>query len=237
VNVMRQIPLPLQTRPQPRLDNFEPGPAAGPNALALASLRAWRPPTAPVPPMYLWGPSGSGKSHLLRALAAQARAWGGTTLSVAAGQPLPWSVPAGCALVTIDDIERLTLLEQHAAFALMVEAATLALCVAAAGAWPPVDLPLREDLRTRLGWGTVLALEPLDEASTRAVLQREAHRRSVGLPEDVLSYLMTHESRDLKHLFGWLDRLDEFSLAHQRHITLPMLRAMAADEAADEAAS
>ena len=52
---------------------------------------------------------------------------------------------------------------------------------ASAGRVPPVDLPVREDLRTRLGWGPVHAVQPLAEADTREALRQEAGRRGVVL--------------------------------------------------------
>jgi DnaA-homolog protein len=98
--------------------------------------------------------------------------------------------------------------------------------IAAAGTLPPVDLPLRDDLRTRLAWGHVFALEPLGEADARAALRREADRRGIFLSDEVMGYLLTRFSRDLKHLMALLDRLDEFALAEQRAITVPLLRRM-----------
>jgi HAD superfamily phosphoserine phosphatase-like hydrolase len=67
--------------------------------------------------------------------------------------------------------------------------------MAAAGRLPPVDLPLREDLRTRLGWGHVFALQPLSEAETRAALRREADRRGIFLSDDVMDHLLTRFAR------------------------------------------
>jgi phosphoserine phosphatase len=72
-----------------------------------------------------------------------------------------------------------------------------------------VDLPLREDLRTRLAWGHVFALQLLGEAETRAVLRRDADRRGIFLSDEVMDYLLTRFPRDLAHLGGVLDRLDE----------------------------
>ena len=69
--------------------------------------------------------------------------------------------------------------------------------IVAAGRVPPVDLPLREDLRTRLGWGHVFALQPLAEAEARAVLRREADRRGIFLSDEVMDYLLTRFARDL----------------------------------------
>jgi DnaA family protein len=95
---------------------------------------------------------------------------------------------------------------------------------------PPTDLPLREDLRSRLGWGHVFALEPLSEAETRAALRREADRRGLFLSDEVMDYVLTHFTRDLKHLMSLLDRLDGFALTHKRAVTLPLLRQMLAEE-------
>ena len=97
---------------------------------------------------------------------------------------------------------------------------------------PPVDLDVREDLRTRLGWGHVFALAPLGEAEVRAALRREADRRGTFLSDDVMDYLLTRFARDLKHLMAQLDRLDEFSLATKRAITVPLLKQMLAEEGA-----
>jgi DnaA family protein len=95
---------------------------------------------------------------------------------------------------------------------------------------PPVDLPLRDDLRTRLGWGHVFALAPLAESEARAAMRREADRRGLFLSDDVMSYLLTRFARDLKHLMTVLDRLDEFALVHKRAITVPLLKQMLAEE-------
>ena len=104
--------------------------------------------------------------------------------------------------------------------------------MAAAGRVPPVDLPLREDLRTRLGWGHVFALQPLDEAAARATLRREADRRGIFLSDDVMDHLLTRFPRDLSHLMGLLDRLDAFALSRSRAVTVPLLKLMLTEEGA-----
>ena len=113
----------------------------------------------------------------------------------------------------IDDCHGLDPDRQQAAFALFVDATTRGAAIVSAGAVPPVDLPVRDDLRTRLGWGHVFALAPLGEREVRAALRREADRRGPFLSDDVMDYLMTRFARDLTHLMAQLDRLDEFSLA------------------------
>jgi DnaA family protein len=96
--------------------------------------------------------------------------------------------------------------------------------VLAAGNAPPTGLALREDLRTRLGWGLVYQLRPLADAEKAQYLRAEATRRGFALSEEVVWYLLTHLPRDLGRLRALLDRLDRHSLARQRPVTLPLVR-------------
>ena len=97
-----------------------------------------------------------------------------------------------------------------------------------------MDLPIRDDLRTRLAWGHVFALQVLPDAETRAVLRREADRRGIFLSDEVMGYLLTRFERDLGHLMRLLNRLDTFGLAQGRRITVPLVRQMLAEEGVDE---
>lgn len=222
---MRQIPLAIGLDPLPTFDSFLPGA----NGAAVEHLRRLAMPSAPV---YLWGPSGSGKTHLLRALAHAAQQAGQRVGWFDAGDPTPWTLQPGWSLVVIDRCDDLDAAAQQSAFALFVEAATEGVQIAAAGRLPPVDLPLRDDLRTRLGWGHVFATELLTEAETRAALRREGDRRGILLSDDVMDHLLTRFPRDLKHLMTLLDRLDEYALSRARPVTVPLLKAMLAEEGA-----
>ena len=111
-----------------------------------------------------------------------------------------------------------------------MEAATQGVQVAAAGRLPPVDLLVRDDLRTRLAWGHVFALQQLGEAESRAVLRRDADRRGIFLSDEVMDHLLTRFPRDLAHLTLVLDRLDHFGLAKGRRVTVPLVREMLAED-------
>lgn len=222
---MRQMPLAIGTPLASTFRNF----SIGANAAALAHLQALGPSAAPV---YLWGGSGVGKSHLLEAMADRMHEQGASVGSFSAADAAPWALADNWSLALIDDCDRLDAAQQHAAFVLFVEAATLGLPVVATGKLPPVDLPLREDLRTRLGWGHVFAIRPLAESEARATLRRQADERGIFLSDDVMDYLLNHFDRDLKHLTAQLDRLDAFSLATQRVVTVPLLRRMLTEEGA-----
>jgi DnaA family protein len=216
---MKQIPLALAPDSARRFETFVPGA----NAMALEHLRALHALSAPV---YLWGASGSGKTHLLQALAQRVQQQGGHVGWFGAADAAPWAIDENRALIVFDNCDALDADQQQAAFALFVDATTRGIPIAAAGRVPPVDLPLRDDLRTRLGWGHVLALQPLSEAEMRAALRRDADRRGLFLSDDVMDYLLTRFTRDLKHLMDLLDRLDGYALANKRAITVPLLKQM-----------
>jgi DnaA-homolog protein len=231
---VRQIPLAIGPAPLHNFDGFLPGA----NAAALAHLRevaASLPASlqSPLTPTYLWGPRGSGKTHLLHALAHAVSEIGQRAAWFDASSPAPWAFGDSWSLLLLDDCESFDEAQQQGAFALFIEAGTQGVSVVAAGNLPPVDLPLRDDLRTRLGWGHVFALEALNENDARAALRREADRRGIFLSDEVMGFLLTRFSRDLKHLMALLDRLDEFALSQHRGVTVPLLKRMFEQEGAE----
>ncbi len=182
----------------------------------------------PGAPVYLWGASGAGKTHLLHSLNHDMQAgWFDSTT------PAPWPFDDAWSLIVLDGCDAFDDAQQQSAFVLFIDAASHGTPIAAAGSVPPVDLPLRDDLRTRLGSGLVFSIAPLGEADARAVLRNEADRRGIVLSDDVMSFLMTRFSRDLKHLMALLDRLDEFALAEHRAVTVPLLKKLFEEEGAD----
>ena len=238
---MRQLPLDFEPMAPAGLTQFVP---EG-NEELLAWLSAWPDSAQPGTPTYLWGAHGSGKTHLLRGLASQALGLGWHVLWLGRQGFQSWDAGQDHAgtLVLMDDCESLDAPQQHWAFNLFIEnaAATAqhestggqglpAMAIVAAGRVPPVDLPVRDDLRTRLGWGLVFAVQALSEEGIKLVLEQESRRRGVRLAEGVVPYLLTHFSRDLGFLMDLLERLDRFALAEQRLVTVPLLKQMLAQE-------
>lgn len=226
---MQQIALDIGLAVPQTLDRFVPGANAG----ALEHLQRWvggaRPPSVPT---YLWGEPGSGKSHLLQA-AAEALSQRGLRVGLLdATSAADQAFDEGWAAVLMDDVHLYTAAQQEQAFNWFVNALSPASGpprgVLAAGRLPPADLRLREDLRSRLGWGHVFQLQPLTEPARRAVLRRAADARGIALSDDVIDFMLNRFSRDLSSLMALLDRLDGYALRAQRAITVPLLRAMLA---------
>ncbi|MEY2684627.1 MAG: DnaA regulatory inactivator Hda [Pseudomonadota bacterium] len=224
---MQQLALDMGLAPQPSLDNFlTDGPLD-----ALEHLRLWvgNPLRSPVPTL-LWGEAGCGKTHLLRAVRGALEAQGGRVGWLDASVWAPPVFNEAWVAVVLDDCHLYTAEQQAAAFNWFVNAQTpasgAARWVLAAADRPPADLPLREDLRTRLGWGHVFQLEALAEAERRAVLRRSADDRGVFLTDEVIDYMLNRFSRDLSSLMALLDRLDGYALRTQRAVTIPLIKAM-----------
>lgn len=228
---MKQLVLPFDLAPVPRLMNFVP---SG-NEAALAHISLWvhNPLRAPVP-TYLWGDSGSGKTHLLQAVAGELRDQGFTVGWLDAGVLKPATFDTRWNVVCMDDCHLYTAEQQAAAFNWFVNAQTpvegRARWVLAAGATPPADLRLREDLRTRLGWGQVFQVQSLSEVDRRAVLRRAADGRGLVLTDDVLDFMLRRFSRDLSSLMQLLDHLDSYAMRTQRTVTTPLIKAMLENE-------
>ena len=224
---MKQLALEIGLASSPTLDNF----FVGPNEAAINHLRLWTSSAnrAPVP-SYLWGESGSGKTHLLQAAHHALNEQGAQVGWLDAHTLNPPEFKDEWNAVLMDDVHLYNLEQQHTAFNWFVNALSprdgLPRWVLAAGAMPPADLKLRDDLRSRLGWGHIYGLELLDEPARRAVLRQEADSRGVFLSDEVMSYMLNRFSRDLGSLMQLFDHLDHYALQTQRALTIPLVRAM-----------
>lgn len=216
---MRQLILDLRPDAPPTLDNYLP--AA--NWEALQCLRAVAAGRAPDAVIYLWGPAGSGKTHLLQATVAACLERGRRADYIATGQALPAALPA---LLAVDDVQALAAPHQIDLFNAINQAREGGGVVLAAGDAPPGRLTLRPDLTTRLAWGLVYALSPLGDADKLMALTERAQARGMTLPAEVARYLLTHCRRDLPHLLALVDALDAYSLSHRRPVTVTLLKSM-----------
>ncbi len=208
---MTQLALDVLAPPlQPSFANF----VVGRNAEALAALRALADGRAAERSLYLWGGAGSGRSHLLAAL-EQHGAW----------RWQPDIDPERPGIGVLEGVESLDDAGQIALFnRLNAVRADARLASVVTGSSAPAQLALREDVRTRLGWGLVYQLHALSDEEKLAALQAHAHGRGVQVAEDLLPYLLTHLPRDMRSLTAALDALDAFALERKRALTVPLAR-------------
>ena len=200
---MKQLLLDIQPPARPSLENF----VVGRNAEALHHLQLAAVGSSEARFIYLWGPAGSGKSHLLQACADLART-----------HNLP--------LTTVDDVHAMSGDEQIALFNFYndLRGTTRDGALIVAGEAAPTQMGLRDDLATRLSWGLVYQLHPLSDQEKAEALKTHAAERGIRLPDEVVDYCLSHLRRDLPTLMATLAALDEWSLTAKKPVTVPMLR-------------
>jgi DnaA family protein len=223
---MRQLLLDLSAEPAPDFATFVVGRnAESSHLLRKISQIAASGDGQPAPGdrfVYLWGEDGAGKSHLLRAMAEAGH--GRYIGADASGADFDYD--PGVQLYLIDDCEQLSAQSQVDAFNLFNRIREQAGFMVSAGDSAPAQLKVREDLRTRLGWGLIYRIHGLSDEEKIEALSQAAAARGMILSPGLLPYLITHFRRDMRSLSAMLSALDHYSLETQRPITLPLLRSL-----------
>ncbi|MFT5559565.1 MAG: DnaA family protein [Psychromonas sp.] len=190
------------------------------------------------PVLYMWGESGSGRSHLLHALCSEVdergesvayiplRHYQGMTLDI-------FENMEQVTLVCIDDIEEIAgdkkwekaLFDFYNRWSDNKEnrssGASLVLCASNL----PKQLGIKlNDLVSRLEWGACYHLTPLNEEDKLGALQLRAQLKGMKLPVDVGRFLLNRLSRDMNTLLDTLDQLDNASLEAKRKLTIPFVK-------------
>ena len=186
------------------------------------------------PILYLWGESGSGKTHLLNAccIAAGKRLKPGIYVSLTgqSDDKLDELIPvAANTILCVDDIDTIAGLENAQVKILSLYESTIqnSGTLIVSGSAPPGKINLElKDLESRLSYGGVYHVHPLDEEQKQQALRRQARSRGFYLDEKVIAFIMSHCDRDTRSLFALLDKLDHASLRAHRKITIPFLKTL-----------
>jgi DnaA-homolog protein len=220
-----QLPLALRAVAAPGLDDFigAEGLVELLRGVAGGSRDDW---------VFLHGPPGCGRSHLLLATLAEARRTGREVAYLPLSRMRsaePLDSVAGNTLVAVDELEAAAghALFERGLFALHNRCFDGGGQVLYAAQEAPAALGLAlPDLRSRLQQCSRFALAPLDEQQRRGLLRERAQQRGLELDEAVLDYLFRRHPRDVGALLELLERLDRESLAAQRRVTVPFLRGL-----------
>lgn len=218
---MRQLPLGLKLPDRAVFASFLP--ARNQEAFHhVRQLAAERSPGT----LWLCGPPGCGKTHLLQAACALAQAaylplgdLGHLGVGVLEGLPLD--------CLCLDDLHTVIgdLDWERALFTLWgdIQERQGRLLVAAQS--PPALLTWAlPDLASRFAASAIYPLKPLDEAEQQAALKLHARCRGLEVPEETSRWLQRHFPRDMVKLQQLLDQLDEETLIAQRRLTVPFIR-------------
>jgi len=217
---MKQLALPVQLRGSALFASF----AIGPNHELVAALRQ-----AGTVPLWIWGPSGVGKTHLLHALCAEA----GESAAYLPLEPSRGLTPAALygferlKVLCLDDLDAVAAdgSWERALFGLFNAAADQGTRLVFAAQAAPRSLPwVLEDWRSRAAACVVYHLQELDDAGRVEALTLRAGQRGIVLPPETADYLLRRMPRDLPSLLALLDDLDAEALAAQRRLTIPFIR-------------
>lgn len=222
-----QLPLGLRLPATSRFDNF----VAGPNREAAAAVEQLAQGAA-AGMLFLAGAAGLGKTHLLQAACRAVESAGGSSAYVplstlAAFDPAALEGLEHYALLAIDDIQSIAgnPAWEEALFHLYNRQREAGGRLIGAATATPEQLGLRlPDLRSRLAWGVLYALQPIDDAARLRVLALRARESGLDLPDETAQFLLRRYPRDLPVLLGLLERLDQAALASQRRLTVPFVR-------------
>ena len=212
-----QLPLPLPSAPALTRADFIVAPA---NAEAVAFVDAF--PRWPAPAGALYGPPGSGKSHLAAAWAGAAGAvvLTGATLSRAAVATL-----APGRAVALDDAD--TRRDDEALFALFNRPGPLLLTGREPPAAWPAGLP---DLRSRLGALLAFPLWAPDDALLTALIRKLFTDRQLAVPDAVVERILRSVERSPAAMRDFVARADARALAEKRPITAALVGDLLTEE-------
>jgi DnaA family protein len=191
-------------------------------------------PHLPASWLVLWGEPGTGKTHLLEAACRAAQEQGYAPLYVPLAEQARLTTALledaeQAPLVCVDDVDAVAgdAAWEAALFALYERLRAHGGMLVLAARISPAAIGLKlADLATRLAAGLVYQLQPLTDAEKVAALRLRAQRRGLEMTEEVANYLLTRFPRDMHSLFALLDKLDSATLAAQRRLTIPFLRAL-----------
>lgn len=238
----RQFALDISHAPKASLDNYLPGKDRALVATLQRLCQSWVSPSTEEPNnplnhrwIYWWGPEGSGRSHLLQAMEQAAENASLQSFSLNPSEPVSWvrleeKLPTlvqtdTASVITVDDVDRLDERLVGALFRILNEVhASKNIHIFMTGKAAPTNLTLREDLRTRLGWGLIFQTQLLDDDEKIQALEQAAKERGLVLSPDVLPWLLNRFYRDMPNLMALIDALDAYSLETKRAVTLPLVR-------------
>ncbi len=221
--MQNQIPLSFQAPENASFNNF----IAGENQQLIFSLK-----NNDESLIFLWGDSGSGKTHLLQALSSQYQQNGLNALYIPLqmSDEFPPELLEGLEmmdLVCLDDIHSIMGHQEweHALFHFFnkIRENNGRLILAANNSAVNLDIQLA-DLKSRLSWGLTYQTKNLSDKDIIKVLKLRADQRGFEMTDDTANYLFKRASRDMSILITLLEKLDYESLSEQRKLTIPFIK-------------
>jgi chromosomal replication initiator protein len=239
--------------PKYTFESFVIGPSNRfPHAAALAVAEQ---PARSYNPLFIYGPAGLGKTHLLHAIGHETRRlYGAAAVRYVSSEQFMNEFIQGVReermpafrrryreadVLLVDDIQFLARGEQtqeeffHTFNALHNDGRQI---VISADRPPSQIHPLEDRLRTRFEWGLITDVQPPDLETRVAILQKKAAAEGFVAPNDVLEYIAQRVQNNIRELEGRLIRVVSFASLSGTTVTMDLaqevLRPLLPDEKA-----
>lgn len=199
-------------------------------------------------PLFIYGPSGLGKTHLLYAITNEIKKKKpnvkiiyikGEDFTTQFIEALAAQMTnefrnkyRSCDVLLIDDIQfiagKTSTQEEffHTFNALYEEHKQIILT----SDRPPKDMKTLEDrLKTRFEWGLLADIQPPDIELRVAIIKKKAEQVGVTIPDDVLTYLAENLRSNIRQIEGAMKKLGALTFLSGQEITMELARGCIAD--------
>jgi DnaA regulatory inactivator Hda len=236
---MTQLVLPFETAHQYTFDNLVVH--EGIESALAAIQSAYQTRQRPLPSLFLHGPSGTGKTHILKALLSEiAKDTAGDNVGTVYVSPLGsllpfdnlarissgmWESAQKICAIAVDDVHVMSQDDTAHLWNVFNKLTRSGSPVLVASREPPENLfHGNVHVKSRITAGLVLKLDLPDDGARLLIVDKMARDRNIRISEDVCRYLVTRKLRNVKELERLIDILDHTSLELQRRITIPLVK-------------
>lgn len=224
---MQQIPLPFRLDQGAKLDSYVPGP----NQEVISYLHHFL-NASDEPQLYLWCRESRGKTHLLQGLCYAASELGLRASYLPVNEikhygPELFQGLETMQLVCLDDIDGIVGEPRwdESLFHLINRCRDNGVRLAMSGHSAPNDFQVSlKDLSSRLHWGPIFYLKPLDELGLQRAVSQFAAARGMEMSTQVIQFLVQRYDRSIDAIIKALKLLDAEALSEQRKITIPFVK-------------
>ncbi|MDE3016230.1 MAG: hypothetical protein KGI29_04830 [Pseudomonadota bacterium] len=217
---MSQYALNLALPPVYAEDNFF---VSGCNREAHRLVMAW--PDWAYPALLLYGPKGSGKSHLAHiwAVRAAVQQRSGSRCQMSENFLISGIHHPTAGALLLEDIERIS--DERALLHLLNAAGengrSLLLTAAVSPSGLPFSLP---DLTSRLKALPAIAIAEADDEALAAALHKQFGDRQMKIGDDIVAYIVPRMERSFSKVNELVELLDRAALAEGRTLTIPFVK-------------
>ncbi|MEE2698403.1 MAG: DnaA/Hda family protein [Pseudomonadota bacterium] len=198
---------------------------ASPNAEAISRLDSW--PDWSGNALVLFGPAGSGKTHLAQVFQAMSNAYIVETVDLKEKQPpcylgdAPAAILENADVISMNEDGKLQESILHLYNVLFETDRHLLLTARQSPARWGVTL---KDLSSRLNSASQAKIGFPDDALIAAVLVKQFQDRQLKIEDDVIFYILSRMERSFQAARKIVQEIDELTLKEHRKITVPLVR-------------